>query len=42
MALPIDEILNEAVNVMERYIGHEPEVVERYSGSCATPATSSR
>ena len=29
VALPIDEILNEAVNVMERYIGHEPEVVER-------------
>ncbi|MDY0166767.1 MAG: response regulator [Thermoguttaceae bacterium] len=29
VALPIDEILNDAVNVMERYIGHEPEVVER-------------
>ena len=29
MALPVDEILNDAVNVMERYIGHEPEVVER-------------
>ncbi|MDX1964000.1 MAG: response regulator [Pirellulales bacterium] len=29
VALPIDEILNEAVNVMQRYIGHEPEVVER-------------
>ncbi len=29
VALPIDQILNEAVNVMERYIGHEPEVVER-------------
>jgi len=29
VALPIDEILNEAVNIMERYIGHEPEVVER-------------
>ena len=27
VALPVDEILNEAVNVMERYIGHEPEVV---------------
>ena len=25
----MDVILNEAVNVMERYIGHEPEVVER-------------
>jgi two-component system, sensor histidine kinase SagS len=29
VALPIDIILNEAVNLMERYIGHEPEVVER-------------
>lgn len=29
VALPIDEILSEAVSVMERYIGHEPEVVER-------------
>ncbi len=29
VALPIDEILNEAVNVMERYLGHQPEVVER-------------
>lgn len=29
VALPIDEILNDAVNVMERYIGHEPEVVQR-------------
>ncbi|MBN1908596.1 MAG: response regulator [Pirellulales bacterium] len=29
VALPVDEILNEAVNVMERYIGHEPEVVEQ-------------
>jgi CheY-like chemotaxis protein len=29
VALPVDVILNEAVNVMERYIGHEPEVVER-------------
>jgi len=28
VALPVDEILNEAVNVMERYIGHEPDVVE--------------
>ena len=28
VALPVDEILNDAVNVMERYIGHEPEVVE--------------
>lgn len=29
VALPVDEILNDAVHVMERYIGHEPEVVER-------------
>ncbi|MCC7085862.1 MAG: response regulator [Pirellulales bacterium] len=29
VARPVDEILNDAVNVMERYIGHEPEVVER-------------
>ncbi|MCA9185713.1 MAG: response regulator [Planctomycetales bacterium] len=27
VALPVDAILNDAVNVMERYIGHEPEVV---------------
>jgi two-component system, sensor histidine kinase SagS len=29
VALPVDEILNDAVNVMESYIGHEPAVVER-------------
>ncbi len=29
VALPVDAILNEAVNIMERYIGHEPGVVER-------------
>jgi CheY-like chemotaxis protein len=29
VALPIDVILNDAVHVMERYIGHDPEVVER-------------
>ena len=29
VALPVDEILNDAVNVMERYIGHKPEVIER-------------
>ncbi|MEO8497591.1 MAG: response regulator [Planctomycetota bacterium] len=29
VALPVDEILNDAVNVMERYIGHEPDVVRR-------------
>jgi len=29
VALPVDEILNEAVNIMERYIGHEPEVTDR-------------
>ena len=29
VALPIDKILNETVNIMERYIGHEPEVADR-------------
>jgi two-component system, sensor histidine kinase SagS len=29
VALPVDIILNDAVNVMERYIGHQPDVVER-------------
>ncbi|HEX3870820.1 MAG TPA: response regulator, partial [Pirellulales bacterium] len=29
VALPIDEILNDAVNIMERYIGHEPGIVDR-------------
>ncbi|MHB8898673.1 MAG: response regulator [Thermoguttaceae bacterium] len=29
VALPVDEILLDAVNVMEKYIGHEPKVVER-------------
>lgn len=29
VALPVDEILNDAVKVMERYIGHEPEVVKQ-------------
>jgi len=29
VALPVDEILNDAVNVMEQYIGHEPQVVEQ-------------
>jgi CheY-like chemotaxis protein len=29
VALPVDEILNDAVNVMEHYIGHDPAVVER-------------
>ncbi len=29
VARPIDDILNDAVNIMERYIGHEPHVVER-------------
>jgi len=29
VALPVDEILNDAVNVMESYIGHAPEMVER-------------
>ena len=29
VALPVDEILNDAVNVMERYIGHDSELRER-------------
>jgi two-component system, sensor histidine kinase SagS len=29
VALPVDDILNDAVNVLERYIGHEHQVVER-------------
>lgn len=29
VALPVDEILNDAVNIMERYIGHAPEVSDR-------------
>ena len=29
VALPVDEILNDAVNVMEGYIGHSPEVLDR-------------
>lgn len=29
VAMPIDEILNDAVNVMERYIGHESQVSDR-------------
>jgi CheY-like chemotaxis protein/GAF domain-containing protein len=29
VALPVDDILNDAVNVMERYIGHSPDVVGR-------------
>ena len=29
VALPVDDILNDACNVMERYIGHQPDVVER-------------
>lgn len=29
VAMPVDEILNDAVNVMEDYIGHSPGVVER-------------
>ena len=42
VALPVDDILNDAVNIMERYIGHEPEVTERLQHICATPAISSR
>jgi len=29
VALPVDDILNDAVNVMEKYIGHDADVVER-------------
>ncbi|MCA9128439.1 MAG: GAF domain-containing protein [Planctomycetales bacterium] len=29
VALPVDKILNDAVNVIEKYIGREPEVVDR-------------
>ncbi|MEZ6111529.1 MAG: response regulator [Pirellulaceae bacterium] len=29
VALPVDEILNDAVNVMEQFIGHESSVAER-------------
>lgn len=29
VAIPVDEILNDAVNVMEQYIGHEPQVSQR-------------
>nr|WP_235033404.1 GAF domain-containing protein [Rubripirellula obstinata] len=29
VAMPVDEILNDAVNVMEGYIGHSSEVVDR-------------
>ncbi len=29
VALPVDEILNDAVNVMEAYIGHDASVLER-------------
>jgi CheY-like chemotaxis protein/putative methionine-R-sulfoxide reductase with GAF domain/PAS domain-containing protein len=29
VALPVDDILNDTCNVMERYIGHAPDVVER-------------
>jgi len=32
VALPVDDILNDAVKVMECYIGHEPDVVERLQG----------
>jgi CheY-like chemotaxis protein len=29
VAMPVDQILNDAVNVMEDYIGHAPEMVDR-------------
>lgn len=32
VALPVDEILNDAVKVMECYIGHDTDVVERLHG----------
>jgi len=32
VALPVDDILNDAVKVMERYIGHDPDVVDRLRG----------
>lgn len=32
VALPIDQILNDAVNVIEKYIGHDQEVVKRLQG----------
>lgn len=32
VALPIDDILLDAVTVMEKYIGHDPEVVQRLQG----------
>jgi CheY-like chemotaxis protein len=32
VALPVDQILNDAVNVMEKYIGHNPDVAKRLKG----------
>ncbi len=32
VALPIDDILLDTVNVMEKYIGHDPEVLQRLQG----------
>ena len=32
VAMPIDEILNDSVHVIEKYIGHDPEVVRRLRG----------
>lgn len=29
VAMPVDEILNDAINVMEDYIGHAPDMVDR-------------
>lgn len=29
VAMPVDDILNDAINLMERYLGHEPDVAER-------------
>ena len=42
VAMPIDVILNDAVNVMERYIGHDPDVVQRLQSFSAMRAISSK
>jgi GAF domain-containing protein len=42
VALPIDDILNDAVNVMERYIGHDADVVEESPRRLPMPPASSR
>ena len=42
VALPVDDILNDAVNIMERTSATSPRWSRGCSTSCATPATSSR